>query len=412
MIIASLLLSVVWQVAPVNGAPGLLRDGKPVSPILFWQRELEEEDVKAMRAAGVDLFSMFISGAHDDNPYWREDGSFDMGWQDRYISRFLKWTPDAVCLPRIFYTPPRWWCKAHPGECAKFAEKYATDDIGQRTSFASAAMQGGESVTWFRKAIRHLEDAYGERTMGYHLATGPWGEHFNWDACVQCPGPGHTPPPGGDLSEPMRRAFAAYAKGKYGTVERLRAAWKDDSVTFESVTVPTMAERRKLDAGGWRDPAKGRKVPDYFECHNRLVPDMIAAHAKAVKDETAGRKITLAFYGYTQDEPWAIECDHRAPSRAYAIGELDAFSAPHTSHRRGLGGDALPRRFTASSSSTRATTSPTSSGSSRSTTGARTRRTSSSRSPSSTASSVTPSPTGRGSGTWTSCGTASAIPSS
>ena len=344
----SVVFAVVWQVAPVNGAPGLLRDGKPVSPVLFWQRELEEEDVKAMYAAGVDQFSMFVSGAHDDNPYWKEDGSFDMEWQDRYISRFLKWTPDAVCLPRIFYTPPRWWCREHPEECAKFAEKYAADDIGPRASFASAAVQGGEGVAWFRKAIRHLEDAYGERTMGYHLATGPWGEHFGWDASVQCPGPGHTPPPGGDLSEPMRRAFAAYAKAKYGTVGKLRAAWKDDAVTFESVTVPTMAERRRLNADGWRDPAKGRKVPDYFECHNRLVPDMIAAHAKAVKDETAGRKITLAFYGYTQDEPWAIECDHRAPSRAYAIRELDAFSAPHTYHRRGLGGDALPRQYLAS----------------------------------------------------------------
>lgn len=35
----SIVLAALWQVAPVNGAPGLLRDGKPVSPILFWQRD-------------------------------------------------------------------------------------------------------------------------------------------------------------------------------------------------------------------------------------------------------------------------------------------------------------------------------------------------------------------------------------
>ena len=336
-----------WKVAPVNGAPGLLRNGKPVSPVLFWQRELEERDVKDMHAAGVDMFSMFYSGAHDENPYWREDGTLDMSWPDRYISRFLSWTDDSVCLPRIFYTPPRWWCRRHPEECVVFAEKYASDKIGLRASFASDVVFG-DGVSWYRRAISHLEKTFGGRTMGYHLACGPWGEHFHWDAWAQSDGPGRTPPPGGDMSEPMRRAFSTYVREKYGTVERLRSAWKDDEVTFETVAVPTMTERRKVNADGWRDPAEGRKVPDYFECHNRIVPDMIAAYAKVVKEATAGRKISLAFYGYTQDEPWAIECDHRAPSRAYAIRDLDAFSAPHTYHRRRIGEDGLPRQYLAS----------------------------------------------------------------
>ena len=90
----SVVFAVVWQVAPVNGAPGLLRDGKPVSPILFWQRELEKEDVEAMYAAGVDQFSMFVSGAHDDNPYWKEDGSFSAA-----AAPAMPWS-SSPCAPR------------------------------------------------------------------------------------------------------------------------------------------------------------------------------------------------------------------------------------------------------------------------------------------------------------------------
>ena len=53
-----------WRVAELNGAPGLYRDGKPVAPVLFWQWELLDEDVRAMAGAGVDLFATFGSFGH------------------------------------------------------------------------------------------------------------------------------------------------------------------------------------------------------------------------------------------------------------------------------------------------------------------------------------------------------------
>ena len=53
-----------WRVAELNGAPGLYRDGQPVAPVLFWQWELLDEDVRAMAGAGVDLFATFGSFGH------------------------------------------------------------------------------------------------------------------------------------------------------------------------------------------------------------------------------------------------------------------------------------------------------------------------------------------------------------
>ncbi|MBR3923756.1 MAG: hypothetical protein IKJ45_11625, partial [Kiritimatiellae bacterium] len=98
-----------WRVADLNGAPGLYHNGKPVPPVMFWQWQLQEKDVRDISGAGVELFSMFGSVPHYENPYWREDGSFDMSFQDSNIDSFLSWAPNAFFLPRLFATAPDWW---------------------------------------------------------------------------------------------------------------------------------------------------------------------------------------------------------------------------------------------------------------------------------------------------------------
>ena len=105
----------------------------------------------------------------------------------------------------------------------------------------------------------------------------------------------------------------------------------------------------RLDVDGvWRDPARDRRVPDYFACMNATTVENLDHFAGIVKEVSKGALSTLAFYGYTQDERWAIECDHRAISRAYRSPNLDMFSAPHTYHRRSPGEDGMMRCYLAS----------------------------------------------------------------
>ena len=47
------------------------------------------KDSGDLSAAGMDLFAMFGSLAHYGNPYWREDGSLDMSYQDSQIDNLL-----------------------------------------------------------------------------------------------------------------------------------------------------------------------------------------------------------------------------------------------------------------------------------------------------------------------------------
>ena len=57
-----------WHVAELNGAPGLFLDDRPVAPIMFWQWEAEEQDMRALADADVKLFGIFGSFGHYQNP--------------------------------------------------------------------------------------------------------------------------------------------------------------------------------------------------------------------------------------------------------------------------------------------------------------------------------------------------------
>ena len=353
-----------WKVAPLNGAPALFHDGQPVPLVLYmpyWQ--IPPQDIKDVSAAGLHLYDAYASFLHYGNPYWKKDGSFGLGHLEDALDRLVANDPQAAFMPRLYSTAPDWWRDAHPEELIRFAgipdmDAPAETDrrlrgpgyrkLGIRESFASQVCR--DAVTpFFRKAVRRLVDKYGDRLAGVHVAGGPCGEHFTWDMWFDFP-LGEVPPPYGDVSEPMRRAFAAYLRGKYGNdVARLRAAWKDPSVDFDTVQAPDKAAREAFDdTGVWRDPAKGRRVPDFLEALHATTADMIAHYCGVVKDESKGRLPTLVFYGYTQDEPWSCEADHRAVSRLYRSDAVDAYSAPHTYKRRRPGEDGGMRQYLAS----------------------------------------------------------------
>ena len=338
-----------WDVRSHQGTATLWRDGEPLTPMLFWGSYPMEYEVEGLASEGYELFSFFRSAQHYENPYYRPDGSVALEFQDSQIRNLLSYDPRAFFLPRIFTTAPKWWVEANPGELCRYAsgETHSYRDgrrVEPRESMASQKYlrEIGEA---YRKAIRQLIEAdYGNRLMGIHVAGGPWGEHFSWDAFSHMDKPAAS-----DISEPMRLALVDYLRKKYDNdVERLRKAWNDDALTFDAVRVPGLEERVETNAGAWRDPAKSRAVMDYFECHNEVVVRMIDHFCRIVKEESGGKLLTSVFYGYTQDELWPIECDHRAIGKLLRLDSVDILSSPHTYRRRRLGEDATSRQYFAS----------------------------------------------------------------
>ncbi|MCC6353450.1 MAG: hypothetical protein IT577_06165 [Verrucomicrobiae bacterium] len=332
----------VWSVREWRGMPGLWRDGQPVAPMIFWQWKPEAYEVEHFSAAGIDLFSFFGSFQHYDQPYWKPDGRVAPAFQDAEIRRLLSYNPRAYALPRLFAAAPEWWIQANPGEQCRYSGGQ-TDK--PRESFASEKCRE-EAGRAYRRAVRHMLDAdYGHRLMGIHVTNGPWGENFYWDAYFSKA----KPPAASDVSEPMRQRLIKYLRAKYDDdVARLRAAWKEAALTFETVQVPAVAQRLRTNAGAWRDPQQSRAVIDYFECHNEVAVEMVDHYCRIVKEESRGTLPTAVFFGYTMDENWPIESDHRGISKLLRLGSVDILSAPHTYYRRALGEDGEMRQYLAS----------------------------------------------------------------
>ncbi len=339
---ASFVKRPVWSVREHLGMPGLWRDGEPVTPMIFWQWKPEAYEVEHFSGVGLNLFSFFGSFQHYDHPYWKPDGRVDPEFQDAEIRKLLSYNPSAYFLPRLFAAAPEWWIQANPGEQCRYSGGQTNKP---RESFASKKCRE-ECGQAYRRAVRHMLDAdYGKRLMGIHVANGPWGENFHWDAYYFAT----TNPAASDLSEPMRRRMVRYLRDKYGNgLGRLRDAWKDAALTFESVRVPDASERMRTTAGAWRDPQKSRAVMDYFECHNEVAVELVDHYCRIVKEESKGTLPTMAFFGYTMDENWSIECDHRGIGKLLRLDSVDMLSAPHTYYRRALGGDGEMRQYLAS----------------------------------------------------------------
>jgi len=343
-----------WRVADHNGAPCLYFGNKPVAPILFWQWEMQEQDVKSVADVGVNLFGVFGSFGHYEHPYWSPDGFAGVEYQMDNLDKLLSWVPDAAFLPRLFAAAPQWWIDANPGEQIRYSNPNVRPPnwnlLSQsipRESFASEKCRA-ELAPMYRQAVRSLYSRYGKHLIGIHLANGPWGENFAWDGLTQISGTPLDNAGFSDMSRAMTERFRRYLREKYGNdVKRLREAWQVKTATFDDASIPTMEERLALDVDGvWRDPAKGRRVPDYFECMNLVTIEMLDFYSRIVKEET-GLPV-LAFYGYTQDERWSVECDHRATPEIYRRKNIDLFSAPHTYQRRSPGEDGAMRCYSAS----------------------------------------------------------------
>ena len=85
----------------------------------------------------------------------------------------------------------------------------------------------------------------------------------------------------------MRRHFRAWLRDRYeGDVAKLRGAWADPAVSFDTAEVPSAEKQFSTSLFLFRDPKKERSVIDYFECFAELADDDLIEFCRFVKEET------------------------------------------------------------------------------------------------------------------------------
>ncbi|HQK94978.1 MAG TPA: hypothetical protein PLD23_15825 [Armatimonadota bacterium] len=323
------------EVRDHRGAPALFLDGKPAYPMWFFSWAPQPVDVLAFEKAGVNVHTFGVPLG------WSGPGRYDHSDVDRLMLQLLGASDQAYAVPRVQMDAPDWWLDAHEDELTRYASGVGWESNGwggtKHPSFASLVWrrEAGEAL---RQLVEHiLASPYSDRVIGIHVASGIYGEWHYWSA---------TDFP--DVSEPMRQKLIRDMRARYGTPEAWSRAWGQPVAPFETATIPSVEERQNGDVGMFRDPGRSRKVMDYYDTLFGAQIDAIEDFCRVVKEASDDRLLTLVFCGYLPDLEWTQEGDHRLFIRALRSPVIDAFSSPHSYHRRGLGADGYFRNFPAS----------------------------------------------------------------
>ncbi len=257
-----------------NGRPVVFIDGRP-EPLPGYCPYYTKDfyDTYAARLFEDDFDLHFIAlksqpGDYGASRFWQGDTVSSTPPPDRESSvinldeqaeRILAARPDARIIVRFRHRQPDSWAELHGDELfideegeAHDTPSLASDLFWEKAEeFCEAVVTYCESRPWGSNVIGY---------MNIHLAEGvhlPVAEGFLFD---------HGPR--------MREAWRGFLRDKYTTVERLREAYGDSSLTFETIGVPRDRLRGPVPdvmaMHYWQDARDNRGLRDYLELQRDL----------------------------------------------------------------------------------------------------------------------------------------------
>ena len=328
----------VYSVRVRNGTAQLFEGNRPISCTGFMYEKPNPEQVKQFARAGVHLF--FLECRHMG---WVGDNKYDFRLIDELMAELFECDPQARVIP-FFYVgmdpslvgpEEDWWQNEHRDDlCVDENGKVFSRGGHATVSFASEAWRrdAGKAMEQF---IQHLENStYADRIAGYQPCAGgsyEWMYHGGQKSLFL------------DYSKPTLKAFRAWLNDKYQRSEKkLRDAWDDNAVTFDTATIPSQAKRQRSSLGQLRDPAQEAPVIDYYIFLSELTADTIDYFCGIVKRATRGKKIAGAFYGYVLEQMgggYATQhTGHFAMGRLLRSKNVDFLMSPTSYWERQPGG--------------------------------------------------------------------------
>lgn len=330
------------QVKPVraevkmhNGSPAVFINGKPIFFNGFVAIDCANPKInKGMADAGVHIYDHSVTVGH------RTEGKYDYSDSDDLLQKIVAIDPEAYFVIRLATEVEGMnkWLLKHPKDVIKWAD----GTVGPLDA------KGWLPISRSSKAW--LEDASTDLTAFVkHIRSGPYADRvlglFVCDVqCVEWFGPMLWEGGAGDFSEISAQAFQQWLRAKYKSDDTLRKAWKDPSISFSRVTVPTVEERKVGEERmRFRDPAKvGTRITDWYLYYSEVNADAIAHFARVVKRASDGNMLVGSFYGYLNVfGPYQLESQHNAVTRLLKCPELDFMGSPSHYGGRGPGGTSV-----------------------------------------------------------------------
>jgi beta-galactosidase len=272
-----------------------------------WPRAVWDDDVRAMRSAGVTVVSLAIFSWARLEP---AEGRYDFGWLDDAMD-LLHANGILVDLATATASPPPWLTTAHP-------EILPVDRLGQ-TVWPGGRQHWRPTSPVFRSHALRLVAAMAARYAG-HPALTAW--HISNE--LGC----HNVY---DYSDDAARAFRVWLRARYGTVEALNGAWgtafwSQRYGSFDEILPPRLATTH---------PNPTQQL-DFRRFSSDALKDYLRAERAVLRELTPAVPVTTNFMvmGETKGmdyADWAAEVDfvsndHYVVPGPQALDEL-SFSA-------------------------------------------------------------------------------------
>ncbi len=299
--------------------------------------------IKKLAECGFRIIGLRIDSKNID----LGGGKYDFSAIDPAAAAILRTVPDALIKFDAFFSFLDSWLERYPDEMIGYATGPADNQItknwhslvvGGRGRFPSMASKpfADEIERYVKLLCNHIKKSpWSKRLVMMHVSYGIYSEWHYFGMGGQMP----------DTGKAMTKFFRSYVKNKYGTPGLLRAAWGDDKVTFETVTVPGEKERYGEMLYLRTGIGTSRKVMDYYECHQRVISDLLLHFAKAMKKEMPDLLVG-AYYGYIFSmSQFPSEGQTMDFERVLASPDIDFLSAPsdYNNPSRQMGGVGMPR---------------------------------------------------------------------
>lgn len=238
------------RLAVIDGRPVMLFDDRPLSQAMYSDPVVDIDPIphstpeqwlarcRDFRDSGVHTYTLqpahWVGHHFGESRFWRADGVYpdcapddEPFCVDKQATALLEMDPQATFFVRFGDQVPHAWFETNRDQM----QLTCTGDRPHQPSFASQKALDDICI-FVRRVVAHCEaQPWADRVAGYLYY--PGGEGISLMNCG-----GHF----FDQALPMQAAFRDWVRAHYADEAALRAAWDDDSLTFDAVRVPTDAE--------------------------------------------------------------------------------------------------------------------------------------------------------------------------
>ncbi|MBQ7652535.1 MAG: hypothetical protein IJS15_16375, partial [Victivallales bacterium] len=275
-------------------APYLKGDGKDLEVIHHWNGGRGKMTEELMGNCREEHVPYYVGGAASGFG-WSIDGNYDFSPLDKYIYSILEVDPNAHFTIQVgvdnYFTPEaKIWLEAHPYECAMredgsvILKKVHSLRNGRLVSHASKAWQE-EMCKYLFAIAKHINNSpYAHRAIALQPISGMGGEWCMWGTFSTGGGVERL-----DYSRPFRLYFSDFAIRKYGSLEKLNAAWGTEYAAPEEIRIPSTQERDTNDWFEFIDATKHKRIIDFRQSVSELIADDIISLCEAIKNGSDNR---------------------------------------------------------------------------------------------------------------------------